>query len=176
MEEEKFDFFLKYPISPHPTKDDEGGEGVHVQVYDECVQVDVHVQTPVNGEGADVAKADDGGGDVHVQVDEEAELAKEIGPAVGPMEKEGVFVAQEEYFAHGSPITSYSTRCSSLVFTAILISILLPSNSLVNMLCLHSDRCLGILPFLGYVGNINELDFCNTVFVLIIQGTDFLSI
>ena len=48
-----------------------------------------------------MAKAFDGGGDERVLVDDEAELAKEVGPAEGPKTKEGVLMAKEEYFTHG---------------------------------------------------------------------------
>ena len=41
-------------VAKHIDKDDEGGEGVHVQVYNERVQVDVPVQNPVNREGGAV--------------------------------------------------------------------------------------------------------------------------
>ena len=54
-------------------KDDEDGEGVHVQVYDERVQVDVPVQTPVNGEGGAIQNQVVGGMDV-AKVDEEGAI------------------------------------------------------------------------------------------------------
>ena len=53
------------------------GQTVHGDRGTVRVQVD---------EGADVAKDDDGGGDICVQVDDEAELAKKVGPAEGPQE------------------------------------------------------------------------------------------
>ena len=53
------------------------------------------------GEGADVTKNDTSGDIISVKVDDEAELAKEIGPAVCPRTKEEIVMTKPERFAYG---------------------------------------------------------------------------